>query len=897
MNYTTITELLMDDGFLAWHRGKDKQQVAIWNEWIAASDQNRLLAEEAVLLLQELAATGEREETQQDVGVIWAGIQARVQRQEEADALRNRTNTLWNKKHAKTNYPTLFGSFVKVGLRNLFRNKAASFINIFGLSMGMAVTLLIGLWIWDELSFNTRFQHYDRIAQVWQRGSSHGNKWTQTSAPVPLAEELRRSYPGDFTYVVASEPARFTIASGDKKFNQFGNYMEPDAPEMLSLHMLRGDRAGLRDPSSILLSETSAKKIFGDSDPMGRLVKINNLHTVKVTGVYEDMPYNSDFRDMSFIAPWSFFIANWDWIRNMKDFWGANTIDVFVQLAPHADLDKVAGKIKDTRERKYHEKDTRLELFLHPMSKWHLYSDFKDGVNTGGPITFVWLFGTIGIFVLLLACINFMNLSTARSERRAKEVGVRKVMGSLRAHLIGQFFSESLIMTQFALVVALLVVQLGLPWFNTVADKKLSVPWANPGFWLCAIGFSFFTGLIAGSYPAIYLSAFQPVKVLKGTFRLGRLAAMPRKISVVVQFTVSVLLITGTIIVYRQIQFAKNRPVGYERSGLIAIQETTPEIYTNYPIIRRELLRSGAALELSESQGPVTDIWASEIGFDWKGKDPNLPGQFAVVGIRHEYGKTVGWQFTAGRDFLPALATDSDGLVLNEAAVKYMGGKNPVGETITWNGRNYHVLGVIKDMIMASPYTPVPQSVYYILREGGNFINIRINPSMGTSTALSRMERVFKTYNPAAPFEYTFADQEYAKKFGSEERIGTLASFFAILAILISSLGLYGLASFVAEQRTKEIGVRKVLGASLVNLWRLLSTEFVLLVLISFLIATPIAYFFMHSWLQQYQYRTAISWWIFAAAGLGALAITLLTVSYQAIRAAMMNPVKSLRAE
>lgn len=891
MEYKAIEELLADDGFLAWYYKTDQRQIAIWNAWIAESDRHRLLAEGAAFFLQDFSLI-EDGSAKDEAIEVWDRIQASIRRQEAADARRGMTEN-----SRKSNYPALLGSFVKVGLRNLLRNKGTSFINIFGLSMGMAVTLLIGLWIWDELSYNSNFEHYDRIAQVFQRGESHGNKWAQSSEPVPLAEELRRSYPEDFTYVVASNRASYTLSNRDKKFTEHGNCMEPDGADMLSLHMLKGNRKGLKDPASIFLSETTAKKIFGDSDPMGQVIKINNLHSVKVTGVYEDLPYSSDFRDMSFITPWSFFIANWDWIRNIKDNWGANTIDIFVQLSPHSDLGKVDGKIKDLGTRKYPQKDAKMALFLFPMSRWHLYSDFKDGVNIGGAITFVWLFGTIGVFVLLLACINFMNLSTARSEKRAKEVGVRKVMGSLRAQLVGQFFSESLLMTQFALVAALLVVQLGLPWFNEVAGKKLSIPWANPGFWCCAIGFSLVTGFIAGSYPAIYLSSFQPVKVLKGTFRLGRFASIPRKISVVVQFTVSVLLITGTIIVYRQIQYAKNRPVGYDRSGLIAIQETTPEIYTNYPVIRRELLRSGAALELSESQGPVTDIWAGEIGFDWKGKDPHLPGQFAVIGIRHEYGKTVGWQFTDGRDFSAALSTDSDGLVLNEAAVKYMGVKNPVGQTITWNKRNYHVLGVIRDMIMASPYSPVPQSVYYILREGGNFINIRINPAMSTSTALSKMEKIFKTYNPAAPFDYTFTDQEYAKKFSSEERIGTLASFFAILAILISSLGLYGLASFVAEQRTKEIGIRKVLGATLINLWRLLSTEFVLLVFISFLIATPIAYFFMHGWLQQYDYRAPISWWIFAAAGLGALAITLLTVSHQAIRAATMNPVKSLRSE
>jgi len=884
MTYQTFEQLLADDGFMAWYHRNDEKQVAIWHKWIAESEQNRLLAEEAVLFLEKLNAIEKKPFQTKDIDILWSEIQVAIRRPVK-------------KAPPKSRHPILFRSYLKVGFRNLLRNKVASFINIFGLSMGMAVTMLIALWIWDEISYNEYHENYDRIAQVLQRVTVNGKADVGSGQPVPLAAELRRSYPGDFKYVVMSSSAQLTLSSRENKFTQKGDFMEEDAPDMLTLKMLEGTRAGLKDPASILMSATAARRLFGGVDPMGQLVKVDNKFTLKVTGVYEDVPYNAEFRDMTFIVPWSFFIANWDWIKSIKDNWDGNSPSINVQLAPHADINAVDEKIKDIRTRKSPQKNFKVDLFLYPMSKWHLYSDFKDGVNTGGLITFVWLFGIIGVFVLLLACINFMNLSTARSERRAKEVGIRKVMGSVRGQLIGQFFSESILMTLLAFVLSILLLQLSLPWFNEVADKRLSAPWTHPGFWLSGLAFSLITGLIAGSYPAIYLSSFQPVKVLKGTFRVGRFAAVPRKVLVVLQFTVSVLLITGTIIVYRQIQFAKDRPVGYDRSGLISVRETTPEIYTNYNVIRSALLSSGAAAELSESQGPVTDIWAGSGGFDWKGKDPSFQAGFAVVGIRHEYGKTVGWQFTEGRDFSKAFVTDSDALVLNQAAVKYMGIKNPVGETIRWNNRNYTVIGVIKDMIMASPYEPVPQTVYSILREGGNFIDIKINPNLSTVEALKRMEVIFKKNNPAAPFEYSFVDQEYATKFGAEERIGTLALFFAILAILISCLGLYGLAAFVAEQRTKEIGIRKVLGASLFNVWHLLSRDFVVLIIISLMIATPLAWYFMHNWLQHYQYRAGMPWWIFAAAGFGALAITLLTVSYQAIKAALLNPVKSLRSE
>ncbi|MNS56049.1 FtsX-like permease family protein [compost metagenome] len=492
-----------------------------------------------------------------------------------------------------------------------------------------------------------------------------------------------------------------------------------------------------------------------------------------------------------------------------------------------------------------------------------------------------------------------MNLSTARSEKRAKEVGVRKSMGSLRRQLIVQFFSESLMIVSFAFVLALVFVVLSLPLFNEVADKRMIIPWNKPVFWVIGVGFTLVTGLIAGSYPALYLSSFQPVKVLKGKLRVGKLALLPRKVLVVLQFTVSVVLIIGTIVVFRQIQYAKDRPIGYDRNGLIYSIMKTPDIVNHYDAVKNDVINSGAAIEMTASQSPVTEVWSNSSGFTWKGKDPNSQDDFGIIGVFYDYGKTIGWQFTKGRDFSKEFKTDTTAFVINEAAAEFMGLKDPVGEIIGSVGgpERYKIVGVVKNMVMSSPYNPVKPTLFYLNSGRGDVITVKLNPKVSSKESLVKIETIFKKYNPAVPFEYKFADFEYNKKFGAEERIGKLSSVFACLAVFISCLGLFGLASFTAEQRTKEIGVRKVLGASVMNLWGLLSKDFVKLVIISCLIAIPIAYYFMHEWLQRYEYRSTIAWWIFIATVIGAMMITLLTVSFQAVKAALANPVKSLRTE
>jgi putative ABC transport system permease protein len=793
----------------------------------------------------------------------------------------------------------MFKNYFKIALRNLRKNKTHSLLNIVGLSVGMAVAMLIGLWIWDELSFDKYHQNYDRIAQVMQQRTNNGTINTGVAVPLTLDAALRKNYGSDFKHIVlASWTNHHILAAGDKKISWLGDFMGAEGPEMFSLNMLTGSRNGLRDPSSILISKSVATALFAGADPMGQLIKFDNKASLKVAGVYEDLPHNATLRDVAFIAPWDYYVASHDWVKRAIDNWGESSFQLFVQMTDNADMAKVSEKIKDIKLKNVDKEDAKYKpvIFLQPMSKWHLYSEFKNGVNIGGAIEYVWLFGTIGIFVLLLACINFMNLSTARSEKRAKEVGIRKTMGSLRTQLVSQFFSESLLIAACAFAVALMLVSLILPFFNEVADKKMSVLWTNPLFWIAGAGFTLFTGLIAGSYPALYLSSFNPVKVLKGTFKAGRFAAIPRKVLVVVQFTVSVILIIGTIIVFEQIQFAKNRPVGYERNGLVSTGSTV-DLHNHFNVVKTDMLRSGAITEMAESSSPMTAIHNSRGDVYWKEKDPATTYDFANIYVTSEYGKTVGWQLTAGRDFNSQLLTDSSAVILNEATVKYMGLKNPVGEIIRFDNKDHKVIGVVKDMVMESPYEPVKQTIFYIGNEDFDYIVFKINPNINAHEAINKIGTVYKTYSPSVPFSYKFADEEYTKKFNDEERIGKLASFFSILAIFISCLGLFGMATFMAEQRIKEIGVRKVLGATIFNLWGLLSKDFVVLVIISLLIATPLSYYFMSNWLQHYEYHSEISWWIFAAAGFGAILITVLTVSYQSIKAALTNPVKSLRSE
>jgi putative ABC transport system permease protein len=798
-------------------------------------------------------------------------------------------------------------NYFKIAWRNLIKNKGYSAINIGGLAVGMAVAMLIALWIFDELSYDKSHKNYDRIVQVMQHQTFNGNKGTENSIPMPLVGELKNKYGSNFKHLaMASWQGKHILSSGEKKLTIEGNFMGTATPEMVSLRMITGNYDGLKDMHSILLSASTAKAIFGDDpnnyrEAMNKLMKIDNKYDVKVTGIYEDLPYNTRFRNLHFIASWDLYLSTEKWIQDAlaQNQWGNNSFQLFAQITDNTDFESINSKIKNVKQDNLlpEEKKFKAEIFLHPMKDWHLRSNWENGIKTGGFIQYVWMFGIVGIFVLLLACINFMNLSTARSEKRAREVGIRKAVGSARSQLIKQFFGESLLVVIISFIGASLIVFLLLPWFNHVTEKRISFPFNEITFWLLSFIFILITGLLAGSYPAFYLSSFNPVKVLKGTFRVGRFASIPRKVLVVVQFTVSVSLIIGTILVNRQIQHTKDRPLGYDNKGIIMIQMSSPDFYGKYDLLRNELKSNDAVTEMTESSSPLTQIWSNNGGFSWQGKDPNLDAEFSTIWVTHDYGKTVGWQFTQGRDFSREFKTDTSAVIINEAAVKFMNVKKPLETIIEQNGKKYAIAGVIKDNLMESPYEPVRQAIYFLSYENANWIHIKLNPAKSVKASLAAIESALKKYVPSAPFDYQFADEAFGEKFKSEERISKLTAFFAILAIFISCLGLFGLASFVAEQRTKEIGIRKIVGASVFNLWKLLSKDFLILVIISCLIAIPIAYYYMHSWLQNYKYRTDLSWFVFAVAISLALFITILTVSFQAIKAAIANPVKSLRTE
>ena len=792
-------------------------------------------------------------------------------------------------------------SYFRIGWRNLVQNKVYSLINILGLATGMAVAMLIAFWIKDELSYNNYHKNHQQLAQVMTTFiDNDGSMDTGPAVCMPIGNELRTKYGSDFKNVaMASWNFGHILAVGEKKISEQGMWVEANFPAMFSLKMLQGNINALSDPSSILLSETLAKTLFGNDNALNKMIKLDNKESYKVAGIFEDLPRNTSLYDAKYFLSWKKYITTQEWLKYAATQWNNHSFQAYVQVADNVDMGKETAKIKNVvMAHKSAATEGKEQALLFPMDSWRLYSDFSNGKSSGGRIQFIWLFSIIGVFVILLACINFMNLSTARSEKRAKEVGIRKTVGSVRSQLIGQFLSESVMIAFLSFLFSILLALLLLPLFNKLSDKSIGLPWLDPVFWLLALAFTFITGIISGSYPAFYLSKFDPIKVLKGTFRVGKFASLPRKILVVVQFTFSIALIIGTIIVFKQIQFAKNRPVNYRAEGLISVDMSTPDLYGHYDALRSDLLATGAVDNMAESSSPTTAVYSNQIGFDWQGKDPSTLPAFGTIWVTTDFGKTIGWKIKEGRDFSKDFITDSTAMILNEAAVKLVGMKeNIVGQTITFNDKKYHVVGVVKDMIMESPYKPVTPTIFMCNPENVGIVTVAIKKAVPVADALNKIEAVFKKYNPGAPFDFKFNDEVYAKKFDDQQRLGKLATFFTILATFISCLGLFGLASFVAEQRKKEIGVRKVLGASVYNLWQMLSKEFALLVFISCFIAIPLAWYYLHSWLQQYTYRTTISIWVFIFAGLGALIITLLTVIYQAIRAARANPVNSLRTE
>ena len=818
-----------------------------------------------------------------------------------------RPNLIRNFEHPfLQNLSIMFQHNFKISTRTLWRDKGFSLINIGGLALGMAVAMLIGLWIFDELAFNQYHENYDTIAQVKRQENRRGKAIRITSdyQVTALGTLLKNAYQNHFERVVMMRKlGELVLATDSKSFTQEGQFMQWEGAEMLTLKMLYGSRDGLKEQNSIFLSQTLAEKLYGKTNPVNQVIKLAGVVDIKVTGVYEDLPNNSQFGEATFFAPLKlYFSLN----GSDENAWSNYNMMLYAQIHKETDIIAANEAIKKVLANHLPEDRVKLakpEIFLQPMKNWHLYNEFENGqLATSQRLQFVWFYGIIGLFVLFLACINFMNLSTARSEKRAKEIGVRKTMGSQRWQLISQFLSESFLLALLAYGVALLVVKLSLPWFNDLAGKIILLPLKEPLFWLVGLGFTVLTGVLAGSYPALYLSGFKPVKALKGIARTGDYATLPRKALVVFQFTISIALIIGTLVVFQQIQHTKNRSVGYEQNGLIMMPKSTSEIYKKVTILHEELKKLGAVITTAQGNYPLTNNYGQNQGFEWPGKDINLDLTLNTIRVNEDYGKTVGWKLVAGRDFSTDFSTDVSNVIITESTRQAMGLDNAIGVPLKYkNGHqgihDFTIIGVIDDLIKDNPYEAPMPAIMFLGEKGFGWQFFKLNPQLETRAALAKMEAVFKEIVPTTPFNFQFMDDAYQRKFEAEERIGQLAGVFALLAILISCLGLFGLAAYMAEKRTKEIGIRKVLGASVLNLWQLLSKEFILLVGIACLLASPIAYYFADNWLTDYVYRIDIAWSLFLVVGLGAIFITLMTVSFQALRTALMNPVEAIRNE
>jgi putative ABC transport system permease protein len=793
-------------------------------------------------------------------------------------------------------------NYLKIAWRNMLHNKVYSALNIIGLAIGMAVALLIGLWVKEQYSYDRFWPNYKQLYQVkFNFTDLKDGTHTQNAVCIPLADVLRTTISG-FKRVAETDWIGYQVHNlkvGDKKFLLNGGMVNPDYLKIFQQSFVKGDpNTVLNDVYSIIINEATAKALFGDADPINKTVRVDNQHDVKVTGVYKDLPKESSVQ-YSFLLPFSYKKLTESWMKNAPTQWTNNSFEIWVQLQPGVTLEQIAPKIKNLLI-KYHPeyKNSKGEVTLQSISDQHLYSDYKNGKVAGGFIDYVRMFSVIGALVLLIACINFMNLSTARSEKRAREVGVRKAIGSQRKDLIFQFLTESLMITFAAFLFSILLVQLVLGPFNALTGGTASIPYGNLAFWAIMIGYVVLTGLLAGSRPAFYLSSFKPVKVLNGTIQKGKAATLPRKILVVLQFSCSVALIISTVIIYQQIQYVKDRPTGYSADRLVSTG-MSDDLTNNYNALKNDLLASRMVEDVTKASSPLTGIYWHTGVDKWPGQAVGEPGINAGgVTVADNYFKTVGMQFAEGRDFSPNWAADTLNVIVNQAAVKRMGLKEPLNQLITYAGLTYqvHIIGVVKDALMESPFTPAEPTIFNHGR-GGNFVIYRLNASVNPHEVMDKVKRIFDKYNPAFPFEYVFVDKAYDEKFNLEVLIGKLAGMFAALAIFISCLGLFGLAAYVAEQRTKEIGIRKVLGASIAQVWVLLSKDFILLVVISCVIASPVALYFLEPWLKKYDYHISIGPGVFLLSAIAAMMITIVTISFQAIKAALMNPVKSLRSE
>ena len=791
----------------------------------------------------------------------------------------------------------MFRNYFKTTFRSLWKNKGYSFLNIFGLAIGIACAALIFLWVENELTWNHYFRNRDNLYIVKNKQTYDGTTFTFDATPGPLAGSMKAEIPGIKSTTRSTWGNSELFSLGDKAIYESGNYVDSPFLKMFQLQFIEGNpNTAFNQLYSLVISEKMAKKFFQSTDVVGKNLKMNNHRDYVITGVIKDLPENVSFI-FDWLAPFKIYLDQNDWLQS----WGNNGIVTYVETEPNANIISLNKKMHGYVQTK--QSETNAKLSIYPMNRWRMYNSFDpNGKEREGQLKYVNLFSLIAWIILIIACINFMNLSTARSEQRAREVGVRKVLGAGKNKLISQFIGEALFMSFLSTFLAVLIIFLFLPAFNTLVEKHLSLDIFNPlhfgGLFLIAL----LCGLIAGSYPAFYLSSFNPIKVLKGLkFQSGGSAGFIRKGLVVIQFAISIILIISTIIIYRQIQHVKARDLGYNRNGLI-YTTLTGKMKENFGVIKNDLMQTGLVQNATLSSQSVLQLGSNTGDFTWPGKDPNKQLLISIDNVSPEFIATTGMQMKAGRDFYQDMKTDSNNVIINESLAKSIGNKNIIGSIIQRHNEkgelyNMTIVGVIKDFIYNNMYAPASPLILFSDTSYVNYLTIRLKQTADIKPALAKIESVVKNDNPGYPVEFNFVDTDFNQIFKTETLTGELASVFAILAIFISCLGLFGLAAYTAERRTKEIGIRKVLGASAKGLAGLLSKDFLKLVAISCIIAFPVAWWMMHNWLETYEYRIKIDWIIFFIAGLLAISIALLTVSFQAIKAAMANPVNSLRSE
>jgi putative ABC transport system permease protein len=790
----------------------------------------------------------------------------------------------------------MFKNYFKTAFRNLWKNKGYGFLNIAGLAIGITCAGLIFLWVEDELSYDYINLKRDQVYQVLENQAYEGKTYTFGSTPGLLGPALKEEIPGVINSFRTTWENYTLFTLGDKTIFENGFYADSSIFDVMTLAFVEGGKENaFAQLHSVVITQKMAKKFFGDAPSvLGKTLKVDNQEEYVVSGVLKDLPTNSTFQ-FDWLAPFKVYMDKNSWLLQ----WGNNGIQTFVELdknaSPPAINRKLDGFIKA--------KDTTAiaKPFLLSMNDWRLRNHFEEGKQTGGRIKFVNMFTTIAWIILLIACINFMNLATARSEKRAREVGVRKVLGAGKRTLISQFIGEAIFLSFLSVLVGLGIMYLLMPLFNTLTEKHLSIGITEPVHFISLLALVIICGLVAGSYPALYLSSFNPIKVFKGLKIKAGGPALVRKGLVILQFTISIVLIIGTIIIYQQIQHIRNRDMGYDRESLIqsGLQGTMQK---NYVPIKQEMLSSGYVKNVAMSSLNMLYMGSSTTGYKWEGQDPSKKVLVTQDVISPEYISVMGVKLREGRDFYPS--GDSMSVIINESLANMIG-KNPVGKTLFRDtsatggkGIRYNIVGVARDFVYGDMKVKSDPLVFQNApADYFGYMYIKLNPNANKSKAKEAITNIVKKYNPGYPFDYTFVDDEYNQQFKSEALIGKLSRIFAILAIIISCLGLFGLAAYTAERRTKEIGIRKVLGASVQGITSLLSKDFLQLVAISAVVAFPVAWWLMYNWLQNYDYRIGINWWVFLVAGALALVIALGTIIVQSIRAALANPVKSLRTE